>query len=107
MTITKERVLIDKGREILTNLLPDVEKTPGYLGWKIVETADFLPRRGEDVEIRAIFLLVKIDGDANAHEVTDYIESIEEKAYATFADLTLEDELEGKVNIFILMDLEE
>lgn len=105
--ITKERVLIDKGREILTNLLPDVEKTPGYLGWRIVETADFLPRRGEDVEIRAVFLLVKVQGDASAHQVSSYIEAMEEKAYSEFADLVLEEELEGKVNIFILMDLEE
>ena len=103
MTITKERVLVDKGREILTQVLPDIEKTPGYLGWRMVETAEFLPRRGEDIEIRAIFLLVKIHGEANAHEVTSYIESIEEKAYADFASLTLEEELEGKVNIFILM----
>lgn len=107
MTITKERVLVDKGREILVGLLPSIEKTPGYLGWRIVETAEFLPRRGEDIEVRAIFLLVKVVGDSNFQDVATYIENIEEVAYKEFAELTLEEELEGKVNIFILIDMEE
>jgi len=107
MLITRERILLDKGREILIECLPDIQKTPGYLGWRLVETEDFIQRRGEETEIRALFLLVKIDGDADSSLVASHIEEIEEVAYKNFADLAVEASLEGKVNIFILMDWEE
>ena len=107
MRITTERALIDKGREILENHLEEITKTPGYLGWRIIETVDFLPRTDKELEVRAIFLLVKVDGDANAKEVAAHIESVEDVAYQEFADLAMEHEIEGKVNIFILMDFEE
>lgn len=107
MQITKERVLIDKGSEILMSCLPRIEKVPGYLGWRVVETVEFLPRRGQDVEVRAIYLLVKIAGDTCAKDVICSIEEIEGNAYEDFSKLALHDKLEGRVNIFILMDFEE
>lgn len=107
MVITRERILLDKGREILVECLPEIEKTPGYLGWRLVETEDFIQRHGEESEIRALYLLVKIHGDANSSLVSSHIENIEELAYDKFGKLALEESLEGKVNIFILMDWEE
>lgn len=107
MKITKERVLIDEGRSILVKYLPELEKIPGYLGWRILETVEFLPRRDHEVEIRALYLLVKISGDVNYKDVVCAIEEIEHKAYKEFAELTLDQNLEGRVNIFIFMDFEE
>lgn len=107
MKITTEQALIDKGREILESHLGEIQKTPGYLGWRIQEAVDFIPRKNSDVEIRSLFLLVKVDGDAVYKDVAEHIEAIEEKAYAEFADLVVQHDIDGKVNIFIFMDFEE
>lgn len=107
MEISTERELIDKGREILESCLPEIEKTPGYLGWRMVETADFLPRPDKEIEVRSLFLLVAVDGDANFKEVAEYIETVEEKAYDEFASLVMNEEIEGTVNIFIFIDMKE
>lgn len=107
MEITTERALIDKGREILESYLSNIERTPGYLGWRILETVEFLPRQNKEVEIRALFLLVKVDGDAIYKDVVEHIERIEEQAYEEFAALSTSTEIDGAVNIFILMDFEE
>lgn len=107
MKITTEQALINKGREILESHLEDIQRTPGYLGWRIQEAVDFLPRKNKEIEVRSLFLLVKVDGDAIYKDVASHIEQIEEKAYKEFADLVVEHNIEGKVNIFILMDFEE
>lgn len=101
MRITTEGALVNKGREILESHFPDIEKTPGYLGWRMQETVDFLPHQ------TSIFLLVKVEGDTPYKDVAEHIEKIEDMAYAEFADLDIPQELEGKVNIFIFMDFEE
>lgn len=107
MEITTEKALIDEGRKILEKHLGDIHNTPGYLGWRIVEAVDFLPRTDKDVEVRSLFLLVKVDGDTPFLEVANHIEKVEEKAYAEFADLVVKETIEGKVNIFIFLDMEE
>lgn len=107
MEITTEQALIDKGREILESHLGEIQRTPGYLGWRIQEAVDFIPRKNSQIEIRSLFLLVKVDGDTPFLEVAEHIESVEEKAYAEFADLVVNHEIDGKVNIFIFMDFEE
>lgn len=107
MEITTEQALIDEGRKILEKHLGAIHKTPGYLGWRIVEAVDFLPRNSKSVEMRSLFLLVKVDGDTPFKDAAEHIEKVEEKAYAEFADLVLEQEIEGKVNIFIFLDFEE
>lgn len=101
MRITTESALVNKGREILESHFGDVQKTPGYLGWRMHETVDFLPHQ------TSILLLVKVEGDTPYKDVAEHIEKIEDVAYAEFADLDIPQELEGKVNIFIFMDFEE
>lgn len=107
MGITTEQALIDEGRKILEKHLGDIHQTPGYLGWRIVEAVDFLPRTHKDIEMRSLFLLVKVDGDTSFQSAAMHIEAVEEKAYTEFADLVLAQEIEGKVNIFIFLDFEE
>lgn len=107
MEITTEQALIDKGREILESHLDEIQKTPGYLGWRMEESVDFLQRKDSEVEVHFLFMLVKVEGDTPFQDVADHIEKIEDKAYAEFADLVLQHEIEGKVQIFIFMDFEE
>lgn len=107
MEITTEQALIDEGRKILEKHLGDIHQTPGYLGWRMVEAVDFLPRTKQDVEMRSLFLLVRVDGDTPFKLAASHIEKVEEKAYSEFAELVLQEDLEGKVNIFIFLDFEE
>ncbi len=101
MKITTEQQLIDQGRAILDSHLGEIQKTPGYIGWKVHQTVDFIPHQ------TSIILLVNVEGSTPFKEVAAHIEHIEDKAYTEFADLEITQEIEGKVNIFIFMDFEE
>ena len=101
MKITTEAALVDQGRAILERHLGEIHKTPGYLGWRMHETKDFLPHQ------TSIFLLVKVEGNTPFQDVAEHIERVEDSAYTEFTDLDIPQEIEGKVNIFIFMDFEE
>lgn len=101
MEITTVQALVDKGRAILESHLDEIQKTPGYLGWRMLETQDFIPHQ------TSILLLVKVEGNTPFHDVAIHIEHVEDIAYREFADLDIPQEIEGKVNIFIFMDFEE
>lgn len=101
MKITSEEVLVNHGRAILERQLGEIHKTPGYMGWRMQESRDFLPRQ------TSIFMLVRVEGNTPFKEVAEHIERVEDKAYTEFADLDIIPELEGKVNIFIFMDFGE
>ncbi len=101
MRITTEQQLIDQGRAILNSYLGEIRKTPGYIGWKVQQTVDFIPHQ------TSIIMLVNVEGSTPFKEVAAHIEEIEDKAYTEFADLEITQEIEGKVNIFIFIDFEE
>ena len=101
MKIATEEQLIDQGREILDSHLGEIQKTPGYIGWKIHQTVDFIPHQ------TSIIMLVNVEGSTPFKEVAAHIEHVEDRAYTEFANLEIPQELEGKVNIFIFMDFEE
>jgi hypothetical protein len=101
MEITTELELINQGRVILESHLGEIEKTPGYIGWTIHQSVDFIPYQ------TSLIMLVNVEGSTPFKEVAAHIEHVEDKAYTEFADLEIPQEIEGKVNIFIFMDFEE